>query len=165
MELDLNDFNIDHLNEISLNPVLSQSKKKVALNTLGCRLNFSETGHIAQGFVDRGYEIVDFGETADVVMINTCTVTDGADSSCRNLIRKAHHSSPEGKIVVVGCYAQMEPEKIRNMQGVDLVLGNSEKFKIFDYLNEEQEEMVKVDSTNEFWGPLQLLLTLTLVHF
>ncbi|MCB9063391.1 MAG: tRNA (N(6)-L-threonylcarbamoyladenosine(37)-C(2))-methylthiotransferase MtaB [Halobacteriovoraceae bacterium] len=152
MELDLNDFNIDHLNEISLNPVLSQSKKKVALNTLGCRLNFSETGHIAQGFVDRGYEIVDFGETADVVMINTCTVTDGADSSCRNLIRKAHHSSPEGKIVVVGCYAQMEPEKIRNMQGVDLVLGNSEKFKIFDYLNEEQEEMVKVDSTNEFWG-------------
>jgi threonylcarbamoyladenosine tRNA methylthiotransferase MtaB len=126
--------------------------KKVALHTLGCRLNMSETGSIAQGFIDRGYEIVDFGEEADVVFINTCTVTDAADSTCRNLIRKAHTSSPEGKIVVAGCYAQMESEKISNMQGVDLVLGNSEKYKVFDYLNEDSENLVHVDKSWEFFG-------------
>lgn len=128
------------------------SNKKVALHTLGCRLNFSETGSLAQGFVDRGYEVVDFGVPADVTLINTCTVTDAADSSCRNLIRKAHKSSPEGKIVVVGCYAQMSPEKISSIQGVDLILGNTEKYKVFDYLNEEQLEMIHVDLTNDFWG-------------
>lgn len=130
----------------------SNSLKKVALHTLGCRLNFSETGSLAQGFVDRGYEIVEFGNEADVVLINTCTVTDSADSTCRNLIRKAHKSSPEGKIVVVGCYAQMEAEKISGMQGVDLILGNTEKYKVFDYLNEEQNESIHVDLTNDFWG-------------
>ncbi|MBC7541011.1 MAG: tRNA (N(6)-L-threonylcarbamoyladenosine(37)-C(2))-methylthiotransferase MtaB [Bacteriovorax sp.] len=126
--------------------------KRVALHTLGCRLNLSETGSIAQGFKDRGYDIVDFGEAADVVFINTCTVTDAADSTCRNLIRKAHGSSPEGKIVVAGCYAQMEPEKIAGMQGVDLVLGNSEKYKVFDYLDEEGENQIHVDKSGEFFG-------------
>ena len=104
------------------------------MHTLGCRLNFSETGAIAQGFTERGYRIVDFGEPADVVFINTCTVTDAADSTCRNLIRKAHKSSPEGRIVVAGCYAQMESQAIAGMQGVDLVLGTQEKYKVFDYL-------------------------------
>ncbi len=137
----------------SLEPQSSPSaQKRVALNTLGCRLNLSETGSLAQGFVDRGYEIVPFGEKADVVFINTCTVTDSADSTCRNLIRKAHKSSPEGKIIVAGCYAQMEPERIAGMQGVDLVLGNTEKYKVFDYLNEERTESIKVDKTWEFYG-------------
>lgn len=130
----------------------NSTSKRVALNTLGCRLNLSETGSLAQGFVDRGYEIVPFGEQADVVFINTCTVTDSADSTCRNLIRKAHKSSPEGKIVVAGCYAQMEPERIAGMQGVDLVLGNTEKYKVFDYLSEESGESIKVDKTWEFYG-------------
>jgi threonylcarbamoyladenosine tRNA methylthiotransferase MtaB len=130
----------------------SVKNKRVALHTLGCRLNSSETGSIAQGFKDRGYEIVDFGNQADVVFINTCTVTDAADSTCRNLIRKAHGSSPEGKIVVAGCYAQMEPEKIAGMQGVDLVLGNSEKYKVFDYLDEEGENQIHVDKSTEFFG-------------
>lgn len=128
------------------------NNKRVALHTLGCRLNSAETGSIAQGFKDRGYAIVEFGEQADVVFINTCTVTDAADSTCRNLIRKAHGSSPEGKIVVAGCYAQMEPEKIASMQGVDLVLGNSEKYKVFDYLDEEGENLIHVDKTWEFFG-------------
>jgi threonylcarbamoyladenosine tRNA methylthiotransferase MtaB len=128
------------------------NNKRVALHTLGCRLNSAETGSIAQGFKDRGYAIVEFGEPADVVFINTCTVTDAADSTCRNLIRKAHGSSPEGKIVVAGCYAQMEPEKIASMQGVDLVLGNSEKYKVFDYLDEEGENLIHVDKTWEFFG-------------
>jgi threonylcarbamoyladenosine tRNA methylthiotransferase MtaB len=128
------------------------NQKRVALHTLGCRLNLSETGSIAQGFKDRGYDIVEFGEAADVVFINTCTVTDAADSTCRNLIRKAHTSSPEGKIVVAGCYAQMEPEKISNMQGVDLVLGNTEKYKVFEYLDEEDTNQIHVDKSWEFFG-------------
>lgn len=128
------------------------NNKRVALHTLGCRLNSSETGSIAQGFKDRGYDIVEFGETADVVFINTCTVTDAADSTCRNLIRKAHGSSPEGKIVVAGCYAQMEPEKIAGMQGVDLVLGNTEKYKVFEYLEEESTNQIHIDKSWEFYG-------------
>lgn len=130
----------------------NNSTKKVALHTLGCRLNFSETGSIAQGFTKRGYDVVEFGEPADVTFINTCTVTDAADSTCRNLIRKAHKTSPEGKIVVAGCYSQMDPETIANMQGVDLVLGTSEKYKVFDYLNEEQESAIHVDKTMDFYG-------------
>lgn len=130
----------------------AEMKKKVAFHTLGCRLNFSESGSIAQGFVDRGYEVVEFGENADVVFLNTCTVTDGADSTCRNLIRKAQNSSPEAKIVVAGCYAQMEAEKIKSMKGVDLILGTSEKYKVFDYLNEEEAEIVHIDKSADFFG-------------
>lgn len=127
-------------------------KKKVAFHTLGCRLNMSESGAIAQGFVDRGYEVVGFGEEADVTFLNTCTVTDGADSTCRNLIRKAHKASPEGKVVVAGCYAQMEAPKIQKMQGVDLILGTHEKYKVFDYLEEDESTQIHIDKTNEFWG-------------
>lgn len=130
--------------------MLDIEQKTVALHTLGCRLNFSETGEIAQGFKNRGYEVVDFGKQADVTFINTCTVTDGADSTCRNLIRRAHKTSPEGKIVVAGCYAQMEADKIKSMQGVDLILGNSEKYKVFDYLDEEDEQVIRIDKTHEF---------------
>lgn len=129
-----------------------ETSKKVAFHTLGCRLNFSESGSIAQGFTDRGYEIVEFGEKADVVFLNTCTVTDGADSSCRNLIRKAQSSSPEAKIVVAGCYAQMEADKIKQMQGVDLILGTSEKYKVFDYLDTETEQEIHIDKSAEFFG-------------
>lgn len=127
-------------------------KKKVAFHTLGCRLNFSETGTISQGFVDRGYEIVEFGDKADVTFINTCTVTDSADSTCRNLIRKAHNSSPDGKIVVAGCYAQMDAPKIAKMTGVDLVLGTSEKYKVFDYLNEDEVDTIHIDKSQDFYG-------------
>ncbi len=130
----------------------NDSKKKVAFHTLGCRLNFSESGSIAQGFADRGYEIVEFGEKADVVFLNTCTVTDGADSTCRNLIRKAQSTSPEGKVVVAGCYAQMEAEKIKQMKGVDLILGTSEKYKVFEYLDSEEENQIHIDKTSEFFG-------------
>ncbi len=132
--------------------ISSLSSKKVAFHTLGCRLNFSESGSIAQGFVERGYEVVEFGDQADVVFLNTCTVTDGADSACRNLIRKAQVSSPEAKIVVAGCYAQMESEKIKAMQGVDLILGTSEKYKVFDYLDSESAQEIHIDKSSEFWG-------------
>lgn len=127
-------------------------KKTVSFYTMGCRLNFSESGSISRGFQERGFDIVDFETPADVVFINTCTVTDGADSSCRNLIRKAHKTSPEGKVVVAGCYAQMESEAISEMQGVDLILGNSEKYKVFEYLDEigEEEKLVKVGKSVDF---------------
>ncbi|MAF77929.1 MAG: tRNA (N(6)-L-threonylcarbamoyladenosine(37)-C(2))-methylthiotransferase MtaB [Halobacteriovoraceae bacterium] len=139
-------------NSINLNESAGLNKKRVSFHTLGCRLNFSETGSIAQGFVDRGYEVVDFGAPSDVTFINTCTVTDGADSTCRNLIRKAYRSSPEGKIVVAGCYAQMDSERISKMTGVDLVLGTSEKYKVFDYLEEDSEQTVHIDKTASFYG-------------
>ena len=126
--------------------------KTVSFHTLGCRLNMSETGSIAQGFVDRGYKVVAFGEKSDVTFLNTCTVTDGADSSCRNLIRKSTQYSPEGKVVVAGCYAQMEADKIKKMQGVDLILGTHEKHKVFDFLEDDEEQLVRIDKTNEFWG-------------
>jgi threonylcarbamoyladenosine tRNA methylthiotransferase MtaB len=112
----------------------------------------SETGSIAQGFVDRGYKVVSFGSEADVTFLNTCTVTDGADSTCRNLIRKAQKNSPEGKVVVAGCYAQMEADKIKSMQGVDLILGTQEKYKVFDYLKDEEEVQVRIEKSTEFWG-------------
>ncbi|MBT4790942.1 MAG: tRNA (N(6)-L-threonylcarbamoyladenosine(37)-C(2))-methylthiotransferase MtaB [Halobacteriovoraceae bacterium] len=126
--------------------------KTVAFHTLGCRLNMSETGSIAQGFVNRGYKVVEFGVPAEVTFINTCTVTDGADSTCRNLIRKAQKNSPAGKVVVAGCYAQMEAEAIKKMQGVDLILGTNEKFKVFDYLDEDEANQINIDKSNEFWG-------------
>lgn len=128
------------------------SDKKVSFHTLGCRLNMSETGSIAQDFVDRGYKIVPFGDEADVTFLNTCTVTDGADSTCRNMIRKATKASPEGKVVVAGCYAQMEAEKIKSMQGVDLILGTNEKYKVFDYIKEDEQTQVRIDKNTEFWG-------------
>lgn len=112
----------------------------------------SETSAIADGFVQRGYDVVPFEKEADVVFMNTCTVTDGADSSCRNMIRKAQKNSPEAKIVVSGCYAQMEAEKVKAMQGVDLILGTSERHKVFDYLDEENDTLVKIEKSNEFWG-------------
>ena len=125
--------------------------KKVSIHTLGCRLNLSESGSIAQGFAQRGYEIVPFGEKADITFLNTCTVTDGADSSCRNTIRKAQKLSPEGKVVVAGCYAQMEPDEIRSLN-VDLILGTQEKYKVFDYLDEEEGNITRIEKSNEFWG-------------
>ncbi|MDA9189581.1 tRNA (N(6)-L-threonylcarbamoyladenosine(37)-C(2))-methylthiotransferase MtaB [bacterium] len=131
---------------------INNKQKTVSFHTLGCRLNFSETGSMAQEFEKRGYEIKDFGEQTDVTFINTCTVTDSADSSCRNQIRKAHKYSPEGKIVVAGCYSQMEPETISKMKGVDLVLGTSEKYKVFDYLDEDDINKIKIEKSNEFWG-------------
>lgn len=112
------------------------SSKKVAFYTLGCKLNFSETSTIARNFNDEGYEKVEFEEKADVYVINTCSVTDHADTKCRNIIRSALKVSPEAFIVVVGCYAQLKPEEIADIEGVDLVLGATEKFKITDYLND-----------------------------
>ncbi len=125
--------------------------KTVSFHTLGCRLNFSETGTIAEGFKQRGYKIVSFEEKADIVFLNTCTVTDQADSTCLNLIKQAKKHSPEGKIIVAGCYAQMEAEKLKKIKEVDLILGTEEKFKVFNYLEEESSLESYIDLHNEFF--------------
>ncbi len=125
--------------------------KKISIYTLGCRLNFAESGEMAETFKKHGMEIVQFGEPADLVIINTCTVTDKADASCRNIIRKARKTNPNAKIAVVGCYAQLESGSIAKMDGVDIVLGTGEKHKILDYV-EEQGQIVNIDRNNEFWG-------------
>jgi threonylcarbamoyladenosine tRNA methylthiotransferase MtaB len=110
--------------------------KKVAFHTLGCKLNFSETSTIARLFEEQGYQKVDFKEPSDVYVINTCSVTANADKECKLIVKSALTVSPDAYIVVVGCYAQLKPEEIANIDGVDLVLGASEKFKLLNYLND-----------------------------
>jgi threonylcarbamoyladenosine tRNA methylthiotransferase MtaB len=112
------------------------TQKKVSFYTLGCKLNFAETSTITRGFTENGYEQVEFGEHADVVVINTCSVTQLADKKCRQAIGKASRNSPDAIIAVVGCYSQLKPDEIAHIEGVDLVLGNSEKFKIVEYVEE-----------------------------
>lgn len=110
--------------------------KRVAFHTLGCKLNFSETSSIARDFSAKGFQQVDFKEPADVYVINTCSVTANADKECKYWVRKALKANPEAYTVIVGCYAQLQPEEIASIDGVDLVLGATEKFKITDYLND-----------------------------
>ncbi len=109
---------------------------RVSLHTLGCKLNYAETSTIAREFISRKYDIVDFGDPADVTIINTCTVTDQADKKCRNAIRRAKRANPDAFVVVSGCYAQLEPKQIAAIDGVDAVLGNNEKFKLFELLGD-----------------------------
>ena len=109
-------------------------QKKVALHTLGCKLNYSETSSIGMQFLDRGFEIADFHEEADVYVLNTCSVTESAERECRQIIRRALRQNPEAFIIVTGCYAQLRPEEIARIDGVDAVLGSNEKFKLFSLL-------------------------------
>lgn len=106
----------------------------VAFHTLGCKLNFAETSTIAKDFVTSGFERVEFSQAADVYVINTCSVTENADRECRNIVGRALRANPDGFIVIVGCYAQLKPEQIMEMPGVDLVLGATEKFNITQFL-------------------------------
>lgn len=110
--------------------------RSVAFYTLGCKLNFSETSSIGRLFEEAGYLEVKFEDAADIYVINTCSVTDFADRKCRKIVRSALKYSPQAFIVVVGCYAQLKPQEIADIPGVDLVLGAAEKFKILDYIDE-----------------------------
>lgn len=111
------------------------NQKTVAFHTLGCKLNFSETSTIARNLLDNGYHRVEFNEPADVYVINTCSVTANADKECRTIVKNAMKANAQGFVVVVGCYAQLKPQEIAEMPGVDLVLGATEKFNIADYLD------------------------------
>ncbi len=107
----------------------------VAFYTLGCKLNYSETSAIGRLFEEAGYAEVGFNDGADIYVINTCSVTDFADKKCRNIVRRALKFSPDAKVVVVGCYAQLKPQEISEIPGVDLVLGAAEKFRILEYID------------------------------
>ena len=115
--------------------------KKVAFYTLGCKLNFSETSTIARDFVKYGFEKVEFDTVADFYVINTCSVTENADKEAKKLIRKAKRNSPDSKIAVIGCFAQLQPNSIAKLNGVDIVLGANDKFDLIKYLNETNVEM------------------------
>ncbi len=110
--------------------------KTVAFHTLGCKLNYSETSAIGRLFEQAGYAEVAFEQGADIYVINTCSVTDFADKKCRNIVRRALKFSPNANVVVVGCYAQLKPQEIAEIPGVDLVLGAAEKFRILDYIDD-----------------------------
>ncbi|MDP6908211.1 MAG: tRNA (N(6)-L-threonylcarbamoyladenosine(37)-C(2))-methylthiotransferase MtaB [Flavobacteriales bacterium] len=108
--------------------------RTVAFHTLGCKLNFSETSTIARQLITAGYKRVEFKQAADVYVINTCSVTDQADASCRNAVRQALKANPNAFVAVIGCYAQLKPKEIAGIEGVDIVLGANEKFNIINYL-------------------------------
>ena len=118
-------------------------KKSVALHTLGCKLNFSETSSIGRLLENDGFEKKGFDEVADVYVINTCSVTDNADKECRSLVRRIQRKAPAAMVVITGCYAQLKPQEIAAIPGVDLVLGAAEKFNIAEHL----KSITKGDST------------------
>ena len=111
-------------------------RKKVAFYTLGCKLNFSETSTIARSFNDEGFDRVDFSEKADMYVINTCSVTENADRRFKDIVKQAQKGNTDAFIAAIGCYAQLKPEELADVNGVDLVLGATEKFRITDYIND-----------------------------
>ena len=120
---------------------MSTPTKRVAFHTLGCKLNYSETSTISRDFITRGFEKVEYRDHADIYVINTCSVTENADKEARRLIRQAKRLNPLSSIAVIGCYAQLKPEEIAAIDGVDLVIGSEEKFNLLDHLNElDQKE-------------------------
>lgn len=117
--------------------------KKVAFYTLGCKLNFSETSTIARLFEDAGHAKVDFEERPDIYIINTCSVTENADKKCKQLVKRALKINPEAFVCIVGCFAQLKPEEIGKIPGVDLVLGANEKFNLIEHIEKLEEKTGK----------------------
>jgi threonylcarbamoyladenosine tRNA methylthiotransferase MtaB len=114
---------------------MSFKGKTVAFHTLGCKLNFSETSTIARSLLEQGFEKVSFDKAADVYVINTCSVTENADKECKQIVKNALNANENAFIAIIGCYAQLKPDEISNIEGVDVVLGASEKFKLLNYIN------------------------------
>lgn len=116
---------------LSLPPVM----KKVAFYTLGCKLNYSETSTISRMFEQKGYQKTSFTDTPDIFIINTCSVTENADKKCHKIVREARAISPDAYVAIIGCYAQLKPQEIANIPGVDAVLGAAEKFRLVELLD------------------------------
>ncbi|MBU0528655.1 tRNA (N(6)-L-threonylcarbamoyladenosine(37)-C(2))-methylthiotransferase MtaB [bacterium] len=130
-------------------------RKKIALKTIGCKLNFAETSTISRDFTNRGFEIVDFNCKANVYVINTCTVTANADKDCRKAVHQANRNNPNAFVAMVGCFSQLHSEEAKSIPGVTAVLGNDEKFKLFDYYkNYAEQEKIEynnhIDILDEF---------------
>lgn len=127
--------------------------KRVAIYTLGCKLNYSESSTIGLDLMKNGYDVVDFDQNPDVFIINTCSVTDFADRKNRKIIRKAKKINPASKVVVIGCYAQLKPDEIMKIEGVDLVLGAKEKFRVLEHLQEVSDQKMfscQVEQVDDF---------------
>ncbi len=130
--------------------------KKISFYTLGCKLNQSETAVLADQFNQQGYEILPFGEPVDICVINTCTVTEKTDYRCRQMIRRAKKINPEAQIAVVGCYAQLASEKIKEIDGVNYILGSDSKFGLLDRLNEQSNPaapIIEYSGNKKFKNP------------
>lgn len=131
-----------------------QQFKKVAFYTLGCKLNFSETSTISRLFEGAGFAKVDFDDAPDIVVINTCSVTENADKKCKQLVKKAKKNNPDAFVAIIGCYAQLKPTEIAEIPGVSLVLGANEKFNILEHLEKEEEKakvvFENIKATKEF---------------
>ncbi|WP_373512769.1 tRNA (N(6)-L-threonylcarbamoyladenosine(37)-C(2))-methylthiotransferase MtaB [Persicitalea sp.] len=115
--------------------------KRVAFYTLGCKLNYSETSSISRMFEQKGYEKVEFNQTPDIFIINTCSVTENADKKCRKVVREAQKINPDGYVAIIGCYAQLKPKEISEIPGVDAVLGAAEKFRLVELLGTFQKDL------------------------
>ena len=123
--------------------------RKVAFYTLGCKLNFSESSTIGRMMMDAGYAKVEFYDSPDIFVINTCSVTENADKKCKQLVKRAMKINPKGFVIIIGCYAQLKPQEIADITGVDLVLGANEKFNIVEHLdNIEKREIARVKNEN-----------------
>ena len=126
--------------------------KKVAFYTLGCKLNYSETSTISRMFESKGYEKVEFNQKPDIFIINTCSVTENADKKCRKIVREANKINPDGYVAIIGCYAQLKPKEIAEIEGVDAVLGAAEKFQLIDLLDgfvkEPSQKTAKIYNQN-----------------
>lgn len=121
--------------------------KKVAFYTLGCKLNFSETSTIARSFTEEGFERVDFSEEAQIYVINTCSVTENADKRFKTIVKQALRVNPDAFVIAIGCYAQLKPRELAAVDGVDLVLGATEKFKVTGYINDLLQNVNDVTTT------------------
>jgi threonylcarbamoyladenosine tRNA methylthiotransferase MtaB len=133
---------------------MSTPTKRVAFHTLGCKLNFSETAKISRDFIRHGFEKVDYRDEADIYVLNTCSVTENADKEARKLIRQAKRRNPNSSIAVIGCYAQLKPNDIAAIEGVDIVLGAEEKFNLLNHL----------DSIDLNIGPIVIKSEIDLLH-
>jgi len=126
--------------------------QSVAFETLGCKLNFSETSSIRREFLEQGYELRDFGQKADIYIINTCSVTENANGTCRKTVRQALRRNPDAFVAVLGCYAQLEPDEIAEIDGVDLILGAKEKFRILELMDsfvKQEKTLIHRSDVNE----------------
>jgi threonylcarbamoyladenosine tRNA methylthiotransferase MtaB len=135
-------------------------QKKVALHTLGCKLNFSETSTIGDQFLNNGFQVVNFDEYADIYLFNTCTVTQNAERECRQLVRRALRNNPDAFVIVTGCYAQLRPEELCQIEGVDAVLGNQEKFNLFSLI----DDFTKKDLSCIFVSPVNQINEFGFAH-
>ena len=132
-----------------LTPARTVAMKKVAFYTLGCKLNFAETSAISQEFAQKGYVKVDFDDSPDIFVINTCSVTDNADKKCQQIVKSAKKIAPDSFVVIIGCFAQLKPQTIAEMPGVDAVLGASEKFKLLTLLDGFQKRQNTIVCASE----------------